>query len=139
MSVRSPPRPGNLLQGFASGDLDADAFALRLFLSAGAPMLLAQSFAKNMGLYGERCGALHIVCSSAEEAARVGSRVKGVIRPMYSSPPRHGAAIAAAILGDPALYDEWRAELRMMAARINDMRQARRPPPPFSPAPVCCS
>eukprot|EP00892_Ulva_mutabilis_P012667 jgi/Ulvmu1/9773/UM056_0013.1 len=110
-------------QGFASGDLDADAFALRLFLSSGAPMLLAQSFAKNMGLYGERAGALHVVCASAEEARRVGSQVKGVIRPMYSSPPRHGAAIAATVLGNPALYAEWKVELRMMSGRINDMRK----------------
>jgi Aminotransferase class I and II len=64
------------VQGFASGDLDRDAFALRLFLSAGAPMLLAQSFAKNMGLYGERAGALHVVCGSAEEAKRVESQVR---------------------------------------------------------------
>jgi aspartate/tyrosine/aromatic aminotransferase len=88
-------------------------------------MLLAQSFAKNMGLYGERAGAIHVVCASAEEAARVGSQVKQVIRPMYSSPPRHGAAIASVILGDAALYDEWCVELKMMASRINDMRKAR--------------
>lgn len=111
------------MQGFASGDLDRDAYALRLFLNAGAPMLLAQSFAKNMGLYGERAGALHVVCSSKEEAAKVGSQVKGVIRPMYSSPPRHGAAIAGVILADPALYEEWCVELKMMADRINDMRK----------------
>lgn len=69
--ILTPP----FLQGFASGCLDRDAFALRLFLSAGVPMLLAQSFAKNMGLYGERAGALHIVCSSREEAARIESQV----------------------------------------------------------------
>lgn len=120
---RAATSTASIFQGFASGDLDRDAFALRLFLDAGAPMLLAQSFAKNMGLYGERAGALHVVCASAEEAARVGSQVKGVIRPMYSSPPRHGAAIAAVILGDPALYEEWCVELKMMADRINDMRQ----------------
>ena len=80
---RAVTSTASLFQGFASGDLDRDAFALRLFLDAGAPMLLAQSFAKNMGLYGERAGALHVVCASAEEAARVGSQVKGVIRPMY--------------------------------------------------------
>ena len=120
------------MQGFASGDLDRDAFALRLFLNAGAPMLLAQSFAKNMGLYGERAGVLHVVCASADEAKRVGSQVKGVIRPMYSSPPRHGAAIAAVILGDVTLYAEWCSELKMMADRINDMRQVNPPPLYFS-------
>jgi aspartate/tyrosine/aromatic aminotransferase len=64
------------MQGFASGCLDRDAFALRLFLEAGVPMLLSQSFAKNMGLYGERAGALHIVCGSKEEASRVESQVR---------------------------------------------------------------
>lgn len=135
-----PPR-GAAAQGFASGDLDADAFALRLFLSSGAPMLLAQSFAKNMGLYGERAGALHVVCASADEARRVGSQVKGVIRPMYSSPPRHGAAIAATVLGDAALYAEWRQELRVMSGRISDMRKARRFRCSAShrlPPPCCC-
>jgi aspartate/tyrosine/aromatic aminotransferase len=86
-------------------------------------MLLAQSFAKNMGLYGERAGCLHIVCTSAEEAKRVESQMKGVIRPMYSSPPKHGAAIAAQILKDPVLFAEWRLELKGMADRITAMRQ----------------
>jgi aspartate aminotransferase, cytoplasmic len=86
-------------------------------------MLLAQSFAKNMGLYGERTGALHIICGSSGEATRVESQLKGIIRPMYSSPPRHGAAIAASILSDDALFAEWRRELKMMADRINAMRQ----------------
>jgi hypothetical protein len=111
------------LQGFASGCLDQDAYSLRLFANAGVPMMLCQSFAKNMGLYGERTGALHVICGSAEEAKRVESQVKGVIRPMYSSPPRHGAAIAATILSDEVLFAEWRRELKMMADRINAMRQ----------------
>ena len=115
------------LQGFASGDLDRDAYALRLFLNAGMPMLLAQSFAKNMGLYGERAGALHIVCANKEEKKRVESQLKGVIRPMYSSPPRHGAAICALILKDPVLYEEWTVELKMMADRINSMRTVCEP------------
>ena len=119
------PFSKDAFQGFASGCLDKDAYALRLFLGAGVPMLLAQSFAKNMGLYGERTGALHVVCASAEEAKRVESQVKGVIRPMYSSPPRHGAAIAAVILGDDALMAEWRRELKHMADRIHAMRQVR--------------
>lgn len=63
-------------QGFASGDLEQDAFAIRLFLDAGLELLLAQSFAKNMGLYGERVGALSVVTSSAEVAKRVESQIK---------------------------------------------------------------
>jgi aspartate/tyrosine/aromatic aminotransferase len=85
-------------------------------------MILAQSFAKNMGLYGERAGALHIVCSTSDEKKRVESQLKGVIRPMYSNPPRHGAAIAAEILGNETLYMEWCEELKAMADRIGSMR-----------------
>jgi aspartate aminotransferase len=110
-------------QGFASGDLDTDAYSLRLFTNAGLELLLAQSFAKNMGLYGERAGALSVVTASAPVAKRVESQLKAVIRPLYSSPPMHGAAIAATVLGDPALFAEWRRELASMADRIKDMRK----------------
>ncbi|KIZ04885.1 aspartate aminotransferase [Monoraphidium neglectum] len=117
-------------QGFASGDLDADAGALRMFASArrrdGSPqeMLLAQSFAKNMGLYGERVGALSVVTQSPEVRKRVDSQLKVAIRVMYSNPPIHGAAIAAMVMANPALSAEWQAELAGMAGRIKDMRRA---------------
>jgi aspartate aminotransferase len=75
-----------------------------------------------MGLYGERVGALSIVCKSAPVASRVDSQLKMVIRPMYSSPPAHGAAIAAAILADRGLFEEWTVELKGMAERIISMR-----------------
>lgn len=109
-------------QGFASGNLDADAYAVRLFVADGGECLVAQSFAKNMGLYGERVGALSIVCSNEAVATRVDSQVKLVIRPMYSNPPIHGAAIVATVLGDRSLYVEWTAELKSMADRIIQMR-----------------
>ncbi|KAK0478442.1 glutamic oxaloacetic transaminase AAT1 [Armillaria novae-zelandiae] len=89
-------------QGFASGSTSRDAFAVH-------QVALAQSFAKNMGLYGER--------------ARVDSQLKIVIRPMYSNPPMHGALIANGILSDPALYSEWEAEVKGMADRIISMRE----------------
>jgi len=73
-------------QGFASGDAEKDAEALRLFVKDGHKILLAQSFAKNFGLYGERCGTLSVVTSSADEKERVMSQLKIIIRPMYSSP-----------------------------------------------------
>ncbi|PNW78716.1 hypothetical protein CHLRE_09g387726v5 [Chlamydomonas reinhardtii] len=113
-------------QGFASGDLDADAASVRLFASAPGPqeMVLAQSFAKNMGLYGERAGALSVVCKSKEVAGRVESQLKLVIRPMYSNPPMHGAAIAARVMADPRLNALWKEELAGMAHRIKAMRQA---------------
>ena len=84
-------------QGFASGDVDKDAFALRQFIADGHNVLLAQSFAKNMGLYGERVGAFTVVCADQQEAARVESQIKILIRPMYSNPPRHGARVATEV------------------------------------------
>jgi len=109
-------------QGFASGDVDRDAFALRQFIDDGHTVLLAQSFAKNMGLYGERAGAFTVVCSSTEEAARVESQVKIIVRPMYSNPPRHGARIAAEVLTNAPLRAEWLVDVKGMADRIITMR-----------------
>jgi aspartate aminotransferase len=94
-------------QGFASGDTTRDAFAVRHFVEQGHQVALAQSFAKNMGLYGERIGAFSLTTSSPEETKRVASQVKIIIRPMYSNPPLHGAWVAATILGDMALYSQW--------------------------------
>jgi len=109
-------------QGFASGDVDKDAAALRYFVDEGHTVLLAQSFAKNMGLYGERAGAFTVCCSSQEEAARVESQCKILIRPMYSNPPRHGARLAAEILTNPGLKAEWLVDVKGMADRIIAMR-----------------
>lgn len=111
-------------QGFASGDLDQDAAALRMFTRAGQELLLAQSYAKNMGLYGERVGALSVVCSCPDSAKRVQSQLCAVVRPMYSSPPIHGAAIVVTVLSDGQLYQLWKRELAAMASRIMDMRKA---------------
>jgi aspartate aminotransferase len=74
-------------QGFASGDTVRDAFAVRYFVEQGHQVLLCQSFAKNLGLYGERVGTVSLVCESAEEKARVDSQLKLVVRPAYSNPP----------------------------------------------------
>lgn len=94
-------------QGFASGDINRDAHAVRYFAESGHNICLAQSFAKNMGLYGERVGAFTITTGSAEEADRVMSQLKILIRPMISNPPIHGARIAAKILTDPNLKKQW--------------------------------
>lgn len=109
-------------QGFASGNTTKDAFAVRHFVSEGHQVALSQSFAKNMGLYGERVGAFSLVVKDAEEKARVDSQLKIVIRPMYSNPPMHGAQIAGTILGNEGLYAEWEGEVKGMADRIIDMR-----------------
>lgn len=74
-------------QGFASGDVERDAFAPRYFVEQGHQILLCQSFAKNLGLYGERVGTVSVVTASPEEKARVDSQLKILIRPMYSNPP----------------------------------------------------
>ncbi|XP_003743821.1 aspartate aminotransferase, mitochondrial [Galendromus occidentalis] len=109
-------------QGFATGDIDRDASAVRIFSQSG-PMCLAQSFAKNMGLYGERVGAFSLLCDSKEEAERCMSQIKILIRPMYSNPPVHGARIANLILSDPDLYAQWLADVKLMAGRIISMRE----------------
>lgn len=110
-------------QGFSSGSTSRDAFAVRHFVSQGHQIALAQSFAKNMGLYGERVGAFSLTTSDPAEKARVDSQLKIVIRPMYSNPPLHGARIASTILGDQALYSEWEGEVKDMADRIISMRE----------------
>ncbi|KAL7150759.1 hypothetical protein ABFS83_05G134900 [Erythranthe nasuta] len=109
-------------QGFASGNLDTDAQSVRMFVKDGGECIVAQSFAKNMGLYGERVGALSIVCRNADVAGRVESQLKLVIRPMYSNPPIHGASIVATVLKDRNMFQEWTVELKAMADRIINMR-----------------
>jgi len=113
-------------QGFASGDLDKDAWALRYFVSKGHQVILAQSFSKNLGLYGERTGTLNVVCASADEAKRVLSQLKILARSCYSNPPKHGAEIARRVLGTPELFEQWKKELVGMASRIDEMRKMLR-------------
>jgi aspartate aminotransferase len=110
-------------QGFASGSTDYDAFAVRYFVSQGHQIALSQSFAKNMGLYGERVGAFSLTTADEEERKRVDSQLKIIVRPMYSNPPLHGAHIANTILSDPELYKEWEGEVKGMADRIINMRE----------------
>ena len=88
---------------FASGDSIKDAAAVRMFVEDGHLISMVQSFSKNFGLYGQRVGALSVVGKDEEEAKRVVSQMKMVIRPMYSNPPRHGARIVSTILEDPRL------------------------------------
>eukprot|EP01067_Filipodium_phascolosomae_P009279 Filipodium_phascolosomae@DN8235_c0_g1_i1.p1 len=117
------PMLDNAYQGYASGDLDEDGYAVRLFEKEGFEMFVCQSFAKNMGLYGERMGMLHVVCSDSERAKCVLSQLKLVVRPMYSSPPCHGARIVIKILTNPALLDQWKQELKDVSLRILKVRK----------------
>ncbi|OAD53768.1 Aspartate aminotransferase, mitochondrial [Eufriesea mexicana] len=113
-------------QGFASGDIDRDSFAVRLFAKEGIKFALAQSYAKNMGLYGERAGAFTLITSDKDEAERVLSQLKILIRPMYSNPPIHGARIVNEILGNSQLKQEWLGDIQTMANRIISARQQLR-------------
>ncbi|MBV2234041.1 MAG: aspartate/tyrosine/aromatic aminotransferase [Sterolibacterium sp.] len=108
-------------QGFADG-VEADAIAPRLFADSGLSFFVSSSFSKSFSLYGERVGALSIVTASKDEAVRVLSQVKRVIRTNYSNPPTHGGAIVAAVLADPQLRKQWDDELAGMRERIRAMR-----------------
>ncbi|MEW6690066.1 MAG: amino acid aminotransferase [Pseudomonadota bacterium] len=110
-------------QGFADG-VDADAYAPRLFASAMQPVFLSSSFSKSFSLYGERVGALTVVAGSADEAGRVLSQLKKVVRANYSNPPTHGGDIVARVLGTPELRQLWEKELGGMRERIKAMRKA---------------
>lgn len=109
-------------QGFASGDLDKDAWAVRYFVELGVPLLVCQSFAKNAGLYGERVGALHVVSANSETATRVKSQLSVLQRSEISNPPSHGARLVSLILNDAGLFEEWKRDIRTMAERIIAMR-----------------
>ena len=109
-------------QGFADG-LDADAYAARLFSEAMSPVFLSSSFSKSFSLYGERVGALSVVTGSDEEAKRVLSNLKRIVRTNYSNPPTHGGQIVATVLGNPQLRSLWDRELGAMRERIKVMRK----------------
>lgn len=110
-------------QGFADG-IEADAYAARLFARAITPVFLSSSFSKSFSVYGERVGALSVVTASPEEAARVLSNLKRVVRTNYSNPPTHGSQIVATVLGSPELRTLWEKELAEMRDRIKAMRKA---------------
>lgn len=113
-------------QGFATGDLEKDAFPIRYFADQGFQMCISQSYAKNMGLYSERVGALHFVTKDEETAKKLMSQIKLVIRPMYSNPPIHGALIAHRVLSNAKYLQEWKDELASVSKRILEMRNLLR-------------
>jgi aromatic-amino-acid transaminase len=109
-------------QGYGDG-IAEDAFAVRALASAGLPFFVANSFSKSMSLYGERAGALSVVCASADEAQLVLGQLQATVRRNYSSPPMHAGLVVAAVLGDPALRAAWEADVSAMRERIRAMRQ----------------
>ena len=110
-------------QGFGDGIVE-DGAAVQMFLGAGMDFLVATSFSKSFSLYGERVGALSVVCESKDEAARVLSQLKVLIRGNYSNPPTHGAQVVSMVLTTPALRRLWEEELAGMRVRIKRMREA---------------
>ncbi|KAL9614635.1 MAG: hypothetical protein Q9167_000923 [Letrouitia subvulpina] len=117
-------------QGFASGNLENDAWAVQYFIDQGFELCVAQSFAKNFGLYGERAGAFHFVTGAAPDAeqtiGRISSQLAILQRSEISNPPAYGARIASLILNDPDLFKQWQSNLETMSGRIVDMRKALR-------------
>lgn len=109
-------------QGFGDG-LQEDAAGLRELCRPGRELLICNSFSKNFGVYCERVGALTIVAATPEGAQAALSHAKTCVRVNYSNPPRHGAAVVAAVLGDAGLRAEWEQELATMRGRINGMRK----------------
>ena len=110
-------------QGFGDG-IEEDGAVVQQFLASGVDFFVATSFSKSFSLYGERVGALSVVCDGADEAARVLSQLKIVIRTNYSNPPTHGASVVATVLSSPALRAQWEDELAGMRTRIKRMRTA---------------
>ena len=110
-------------QGFAQG-IAEDGAVVGQFVAAGLDIFVSTSFSKSFSLYGERVGALSVVCASKEEAAKVLSQLKIMIRTNYSNPPTHGGAVVAMVLDDPKLRAQWEEELAGMRTRIKAMRQA---------------
>jgi aromatic-amino-acid transaminase len=108
-------------QGFAAG-IDEDGEVVRRFAAAGGALLVSNSFSKSFSLYGERVGALSVAAASADEAARVLSQLKRVVRTNYSNPPLHGGKVVATVLATPELRQLWEAELAGMRVRIKEMR-----------------
>ena len=110
-------------QGFGHG-IAEDGAVIGKFVAAGLNFFVSTSFSKSFSLYGERVGALSVVCESKEEAARVLSQLKIVVRTNYSNPPTHGGTVVATVLNNPELRAQWEQELGEMRTRIKAMRQA---------------
>ncbi|EDW09849.1 aspartate aminotransferase, cytoplasmic [Drosophila mojavensis] len=113
-------------QGFASGDPDLDAWAIRYFVDRGFELFVCQSFAKNFGLYCERVGNLTIVQQSGATRDQIHSQITLLIRGLYSNPPAYGARIVSKVLNTPALRQEWMDCIKAMSSRIREMRKLLR-------------
>jgi len=109
-------------QGFGTNP-EEDVAMVRKFAEAGLEMIVTYSCSKNFGLYGERVGACFFLCNTKEEVEKIGSKIRQVIRGIYSSPPCNGARLVTIVLQDPHLYRIWYNELSSMRERIVKMRR----------------
>jgi aromatic-amino-acid transaminase len=110
-------------QGFADG-IEQDGIVVRRFAATPGPLFVSSSFSKSFSLYGERVGAVSVVAADRDEAARILSQLKRVVRANYSTPPTHGGQMVAMVLGSPPLRAQWEGELAAMRERIRAMRKA---------------
>lgn len=110
-------------QGFASGDLEKDAWALRHLVEQGLNLFIAQSYSKNFGLYNERVGCLMVTAPSSQIASCVKSQLAVLCRTTWSNPSNHGARVVATVLNNPAMLAEWKENLKVMSERLTQMRQ----------------
>ncbi|KAI0102037.1 aspartate aminotransferase-like protein [Nemania sp. FL0031] len=113
-------------QGFATGDADNDAWAIRYFTTYANGKIefaVAQSFSKNFGLYGERLGALHVVAGNRDVAEKVGAVLKRIARAEITSPPGFAAKLVATIVQTPELREQWQRDMKTMSSRLRNIRQ----------------
>lgn len=110
-------------QGFVSGDIEKDAFAVRLFCKNELPIIVCQSFAKNFGLYGHRVGCFSMPCKNVEWVDKMNGFLNAYIRKIYSNNPRFGSDIVKTILRDPELRKQWEEDIKTMSGRIERMRK----------------
>lgn len=113
----------NAYQGFVSGNPDQDAYSVRLFVELGLEMIVACSFSKNFGLYGERVGVLHVVSKTSKDCQKLAAHCRAIARVFYSTCPSYGARIVSTILNDRILCQQWKDECAIMAHRLMKVRQ----------------
>jgi len=113
----------NAYQGFASGSLEKDGFAIQLWNDLNMEFMCSQSFAKSLGLYGTRTGAFHVVSHSTENVKAVAAQLKRIVRAMYSNPPNFGARIVSTVINTPEIYEMWKADMKTMSDRLLLCRQ----------------
>ena len=109
-------------QGLVSGNLIQDAHVVRKFAKSGLQLMVGQSYSATMGLYGERAGAFHIVCSDVHTAQKTESQLKIQIRRFYSTPPLHNARIVGKVIQTPEYFEQWKAELKKISSRMSQVR-----------------